>query len=53
VELLPFLAFVILQIPLSLSAVLILCIDLGTDMVPAISLAYAGKKKKKFLVNFF
>jgi sodium/potassium-transporting ATPase subunit alpha len=38
-ELLPFIAFVVLQMPLALSAVLILCIDLGTDMVPAISLA--------------
>mmetsp|Transcript_30058 Transcript_30058/g.42255 ORF Transcript_30058/g.42255 Transcript_30058/m.42255 type:complete len:1053 (-) Transcript_30058:74-3232(-) len=39
-ELVPFIVFVIFQIPLALSAVLILCIDLGTDMVPAISLAY-------------
>ena len=30
----------ILQIPNALSTVLILCIDLGTDMVPAISFAY-------------
>lgn len=39
-ELLPFISFAILQMPLALSAVLILCIDLGTDMIPAISLAY-------------
>eukprot|EP00028_Trichosphaerium_sp_Am-I-7-wt_P007722 CAMPEP_0168514466 /NCGR_PEP_ID=MMETSP0405-20121227/4128_1 /TAXON_ID=498012 /ORGANISM="Trichosphaerium sp, Strain Am-I-7 wt" /LENGTH=989 /DNA_ID=CAMNT_0008533601 /DNA_START=42 /DNA_END=3007 /DNA_ORIENTATION=- len=39
-EITPFLAFIVLQIPLPLSTVLILCIDLGTDMVPAISLAY-------------
>jgi sodium/potassium-transporting ATPase subunit alpha len=39
-ELLPFILFVVAQMPLALSAVLILCIDLGTDMVPAISLAY-------------
>lgn len=39
-EMMPFLAFVIFDIPLALSAVTILCIDLGTDLIPAISLAY-------------
>ena len=39
-ELAPFVLFVIARMPLALSAVLILCIDLGTDMIPAISLAY-------------
>jgi len=39
-EISPFLAFIILGIPLPLGTVGILCIDLGTDMVPAISLAY-------------
>jgi len=39
-EISPFLFFIIFQIPLPLSTVLILCIDLGTDMVPAISFAY-------------
>ena len=39
-EMIPFVAFVLLDIPLGLSAVTILCIDLGTDMFPAISLAY-------------
>ncbi len=39
-EIAPFIFFIILQIPLPLSTVLILCIDLGTDMVPAISFAY-------------
>ena len=39
-EISPFLLNVILEIPLPLTTVLILCIDLGTDMVPAISLAY-------------
>nr|AFU25689.1 Na+,K+ ATPase alpha-subunit 1A [Oncopeltus fasciatus]CAH1755606.1 Na,K-ATPase alpha 1A [Oncopeltus fasciatus] len=39
-EISPFLANVVLNIPLPLGAVTILCIDLGTDMVPAISLAY-------------
>merc|ERR1719213_1016160 len=39
-EISPFLLFILCQIPLPLSTVLILCIDLGTDMVPAISFAY-------------
>lgn len=39
-EISPFLMFIILDIPLPLGTVTILCIDLGTDMVPAISLAY-------------
>lgn len=39
-ELTPFLLFVLFRIPLPLSTVLILCVDLGTDLIPAISLAY-------------
>ena len=39
-EILPFIFFIMFQVPLPLSTVLILCIDLGTDMVPAISFAY-------------
>ncbi len=39
-EITPFLFFVIFSIPLPLGTVTILCIDLGTDIVPAISLAY-------------
>ena len=39
-EISPFLMFIIVQMPLSLTTVLILCVDLGTDMIPAISLAY-------------
>ncbi|XP_026513790.1 sodium/potassium-transporting ATPase subunit alpha-2 [Terrapene carolina triunguis] len=39
-EITPFLLFIIINIPLPLGTVTILCIDLGTDMVPAISLAY-------------
>uniref|UniRef100_A0A3B3DJ94 Sodium/potassium-transporting ATPase subunit alpha n=1 Tax=Oryzias melastigma TaxID=30732 RepID=A0A3B3DJ94_ORYME len=39
-EISPFLLFIIANIPLPLGTVTILCIDLGTDMVPAISLAY-------------
>jgi sodium/potassium-transporting ATPase subunit alpha len=39
-EISPFLFFMMFAIPQPLSTVLILCIDLGTDMVPAISFAY-------------
>eukprot|EP01108_Squamamoeba_japonica_P001210 TRINITY_DN1484_c0_g1_i3.p1 TRINITY_DN1484_c0_g1~~TRINITY_DN1484_c0_g1_i3.p1 ORF type:complete len:647 (+),score=436.19 TRINITY_DN1484_c0_g1_i3:160-2100(+) len=39
-EITPFLLFIVLRMPLALTTVLILCVDLGTDMVPAISLAY-------------
>ena len=38
-EIVPFILFIILQIPLPLSTILILTIDLGTDMLPAISFA--------------
>jgi sodium/potassium-transporting ATPase subunit alpha len=41
-EMTPFLMFFAFDIPLALGAITILCIDLGTDMVPAISLAYEG-----------
>jgi len=43
-EISPFLVFILIQIPLPLPTVLILCIDLGTDMIPAISLAYETKE---------
>merc|ERR1719220_2644809 len=39
-EISPFLAFILCDIPLPLGTVTILCIDLGTDLLPAISLAY-------------
>ncbi|VDP82724.1 unnamed protein product [Echinostoma caproni] len=39
-ELLPFVFFMLLNIPLVLGTATILCIDLGTDMFPAISMAY-------------
>lgn len=39
-ELAPFLMFIIFGIPQALGTVTILCIDLGTDVLPAISLAY-------------
>lgn len=39
-ELIPFLAFMIFAIPLPITTILILLVDLGTDMYPAISFAY-------------
>ena len=39
-EISPFLVFILADVPLPLGTITILCIDLGTDMVPAISLAY-------------
>merc|ERR1712123_140678 len=39
-EITPFLVFMCFSVPLPLGTVTILCIDLGTDMVPAISMAY-------------
>lgn len=39
-ELLPFFALLILQIPPTISPILILCIDVGADLMPAITLAY-------------
>jgi sodium/potassium-transporting ATPase subunit alpha len=39
-EVWPFIYFIIFQVPLPLTTILILVIDLGTDMVPAIAFAY-------------
>merc|ERR1711992_399290 len=39
-EISPFLLFILADVPLPLGTVTILCIDLGTDLLPAISLAY-------------
>ncbi|KAM8701649.1 hypothetical protein ACLKA7_005522 [Drosophila subpalustris] len=39
-EITPFLFFMMFDIPLALGTIAILCIDIGTDMMPAISLAY-------------
>ncbi|XP_051982183.1 sodium/potassium-transporting ATPase subunit alpha-1-like [Xyrauchen texanus] len=39
-EMSPFLMFVLVGIPLPLGTISVLCIDLGTDLIPAISLAY-------------
>ena len=39
-ELIPFLAFVIIQIPLPMSTILILCIDVGSDVFPNLTQSY-------------
>lgn len=39
-EVIPFILFILLQIPLPLSTVLILAVDLGTDVFPGIAMAY-------------
>jgi sodium/potassium-transporting ATPase subunit alpha len=39
-ELLPFLLYIALKIPLAIETIVLLWIDLGTDLAPAISLAY-------------
>jgi sodium/potassium-transporting ATPase subunit alpha len=39
-QLMPFIVFLILQVPLPLCLTLVLAIDLGTDIFPAISFAY-------------
>ena len=45
-EVAAFMLFLIAQIPLPIGALAILCIDLGTDMLPAISLAYEEEETK-------
>jgi sodium/potassium-transporting ATPase subunit alpha len=39
-EIAPYLLQIIMRIPVALSTIMILCIDLGTDLVPAISFSY-------------
>ncbi|KYQ89383.1 P-type ATPase [Tieghemostelium lacteum] len=39
-EVLPFLCYFVLHMPVALSGILILCIDLGTDLLPLISYGY-------------
>ncbi|XP_043275760.1 sodium/potassium-transporting ATPase subunit alpha-like, partial [Venturia canescens] len=43
-EITPFLAFILLGIPLPVGVICVLCIDLGTDMWPAVSLAYENSE---------
>ena len=44
-ELFPFLGYTILQFPLPLSTILILCIDVGTDILPNICQAYEAPER--------
>lgn len=39
-EMYPFVMLIVAGLPLPLSTVLVLCIDIGTDMLPAVSYAY-------------
>lgn len=39
-EIVPFLLFIVIKIPLAIETIMILFIDLGTDIAPAIALAY-------------
>ncbi len=39
-EIVPFIVFIVARIPLGLETVMILLVDLGTDLAPAVSLAY-------------
>ena len=39
-EIIPFLAFIAIKIPLAIETIMILFIDLGTDIIPAVSMAY-------------
>ena len=44
-EITPFLCQITLKIPLALTTIMILCVDLGTDMLPAISFAYESSEQ--------
>merc|ERR1719361_394419 len=43
-EMTPFLMYQAIGIPLPLTTMMILLVDLGTDLVPAISMAFEGKE---------
>ncbi|KAF2077458.1 hypothetical protein CYY_001231 [Polysphondylium violaceum] len=45
-EVLPFFCFFVLQMPVALSGILILCIDLGTDLLPVFSYAYEASESE-------
>lgn len=55
-ELIPFVAFIIVRIPLAITNIFMICIDIGTDILPSLSLGYeeaeidimARKPRKKF-----
>lgn len=41
-EIIPFLLFITIKIPLAIETIVILTIDLGTDLAPAVSIAFEG-----------
>ena len=45
-ELIPFLIFIIIRIPLSIETIMIILIDVGTDLAPAIALAWEGEEEE-------
>jgi len=45
-ETFPFIFFLFAQVPLPLGALTALCIDLGTDLLPAIALAFEDEEKR-------
>ena len=45
-EITPFLLYILFKIPRPLDTIHILCIDLGTDLIPAISLAYESAESE-------
>ena len=51
-EVMPFLVYVALGFPLALGTITILCIDLGTDIFPAISLAYERVSFGNLFINY-
>lgn len=54
-EIIPFLFYVIFGLPLALGTITILCIDLGTDIFPSMSLAYEKVGKfpcKNILIHY-
>lgn len=44
-QLTPFIVYVLCDVPLALGTISILCVDLGTDIIPSLSLAYEKPEK--------
>ncbi len=43
-----FLRYVLADVPLALGTITILCVDLGTDIMPSLSLAYEKPERGNF-----
>lgn len=50
IRLIPFLLFIILKIPLDIETIMILFIDIGTDLANAVSLAFEAPEDKLMLI---